>query len=105
MLKAIIDNQKHIPDYCFVLEDDTVNIYPKAKFQEKFNPPPLPETASGILLKPETLGKAKRYANGLDVCFLEREWQAMLQDKDSIPEKPDGSFINYVKWYVKEFSV
>ena len=102
MLKAIMDNQAHIPDYAFRLENDTVYIYPKAKFQEAFNPPPLPETVSGITLKPETLEKAKRYARGLDVSFLEKEWRAMLQDKNSIPKKPDGSFINYVKWYVRK---
>ena len=103
MLKAIIDNQRHIPDYTFRLEDDTVHIYPRSDFKGTFNPPPAPQAVSDILMKPETLERAQRFANGRDVPFLENEWRVMLEDKGSIPRKPDGSFINYVKWYVKEF--
>lgn len=101
MLKGIIDNQDHIPDYGFTLENDTVHIYPKAEFQKKFNPPAPPNAVDKILLKSGTFEKAKRFAKKFDVYFIEGEWRAMLFDKNNIPDNPDGSFINYVKWYVK----
>lgn len=34
--------------------------------------------------------------------MIEEEWRGMLREKNSIPEIPDGSFVEYVKWYAKE---
>lgn len=101
MLKGIIDKQEHIPDYAFDLEKDIVHIYPKSEFQKKFNSPAPPNAVDKILLKSGTFEKAKRFAKKFDVYFIESEWRAMLFDKDEIPDNPDGSFINYVKWYAK----
>jgi len=103
-IKAIIDNQEHIPDYYFKYdkEEDKIYIYPKAKFIEKFTPKPKPTAIDQIKLKSKTYDTAIKHAMGFDVYFIEQEWRMMLGQKNSIPEKPDGSFINYLKWNVTE---
>lgn len=101
MLKGIVKNQDHIPDYGFVLEDDTLHIYPKDEFQKKFKRPTPPSAIDQVKLKPDTYEKARRFAGQFDVYFIENEWRAMLADKNTVPDKPEGSFINYVKWYAK----
>lgn len=100
MLKAIIDKQEHIPDYAFLLEGDTVHIYPKAEFQEKFNPPAPPSSVDQIFLKDTTYDKAKALAERFDIGFIEREWRAMIS-KQGLPDNPDGAFIGYVRWFAE----
>lgn len=103
MLLKIIDNQDHIPDYSFSFEKDSdkISITPKTEFSEKFKEQATPENVKRIILKTKTYETAKRFSKGLDVYFLEQEWLKLLVDKDSIPSKPDGSFINFVKWYAQ----
>lgn len=101
MLKAIIENQQHIPDYSFTLEADAVHIYPKKSLQSKLSVTELTDETAP-LLKTETYETAKRLSQGFDVHFLEQQWRSMLSAKKSTPNKPDGSFVNYVKWYVQE---
>lgn len=104
MLKAIIENQSHIPDYSFVLDDlaDKLTIYPKLDFVEKFVEQTDITDIDQIILKTKTYETAERFSAGLDVFSLEKEWRRMLKNKNSIPDKPDGSFINFVKWYANE---
>jgi len=88
----------HMPDYTIRLEGEHVVFAnkgtvakPKADDDSHFALP---------TLKPETHEKAKKIAAGWDVYGLEKEWHSMLFVKRSVPAKPDGSFIGYVKWYV-----
>ena len=60
------------------------------------------EDQNTISLKTKTYEIAKQFAGDLDVYFIESEWRKLLLAKDSAPKNPDGSFINFVKWYVKE---
>ncbi|TXK94119.1 hypothetical protein BMR07_13110 [Methylococcaceae bacterium CS1] len=101
MLKGIIENQEHIPDYTFVLDGNTVHIYPKGEFQKNLAPPNQAASIDKIILNPATLEKAKHFAGKFDVYFAESEWRSMLFNKKSIPENAEGSFISYVKWYAK----
>ena len=32
--------------------------------------------------------------------YSQDEWKMMLTAKKAMPDKPDGSFVGYVKWYV-----
>jgi hypothetical protein len=107
MIKKIIDNQTHIPDYSFTYDEekDIINIYPKDDFASIYNEAPAPAAIDQIHLKTKTYETAKKHAKGYDVYFIEQEWRLMLAAKNSIPEKPDGSYINYLKWYVKENSL
>jgi len=103
MMTNIIEaNQKHghIPDYTFEIEDDLVTIRPKRAFSEAYKPPP--SSVDRVPLKHGIHERAKKYASGWDVYFLEAEWRAMLQSKNTLPEKPEGSFIGFVKWYVEK---
>lgn len=104
MLKSIINNQDHIPDYSFSWEKekDLINIYPKQKLIDAYTNTPSPSRLDQIRLKTKTYDTAKKLANGFDIYFIEQEWRMMLDRKNSIPEKPDGSYINFLKWYVKE---
>lgn len=104
MLKAIIDDSQefdHIPDYTFELEGDTVTIRPKRELIESCQKQEKPSAVDEIKLKPQTLETAAKLADGWDTYWLEAEWRSMLAQKDERPEKPDGSFIGFVKWFVK----
>lgn len=104
MIKSIIDDNAkfdHIPDYTFELENDVVTMKPRPEFLERYdNRPKEPNLIDKIRLKPQTYDNAKNLAGGWDVYFLEDEWRSMLSQKGDMPERPDGSFIGFVKWYV-----
>ncbi len=105
MIKAIInDNRKfdHIPDYTFELENDVVTMKPRPDFLERYYGPKTTRLIDKIRLNPQTYENARKIAGGWDVYFLEKEWQSMLSRKDEVPERPDGSFVGFVKWYVAE---
>ena len=103
MLKSIIEaNQQHnhIPDYTFELKDETVIIRPRNSFKEAYTP--APKSISRVVLRNGVHEAAKKHAQGWDTHFLESEWRMMLSQKNDVPENPEGSFIGYIKWYVKE---
>ena len=103
MLINILESQDHIPDYRFELKQNTVYIYPKSAFTEKFQRKQPPSAVDKIRLKPNTYQTAKRFAPKHDIYGIEDDWRRMLLQKgEGIPDKPDGSFIAYVKWYAKE---
>ena len=105
MLKAIIDDNathRHIPDYAFELNDDLVIIRPRKDFTDIYTEADTPSAVDQVHLKPSTYEVARKFNGGYDVYFLEGEWRGMLQSKKAIPENPDGSFIGYVKWYVRK---
>lgn len=104
MLKNIIQDNakhKHIPDYTFQLDGDLIVIRPRADFREVYEEKPV--ALDKIVLKSSTYETARKFAGGYDVySFLVPEWKEMLTIKKSMPENPDGSFVGFVKWYVKE---
>jgi plasmid replication initiation protein len=103
MLTNILENSGHIPDYHFELKQDTVYIHPRSAFAEKFQTKQAPSAVDKIRLKPDTYQTAKRFAPKHDIYGIEDDWRRMLLQKgEGVPEKPDGSFIAYVKWYAKE---
>lgn len=103
MLTNILENPDHIPDYHFELKQGTVYIYPRSAFAGKFQTRQVPSAVDKIRLKPDTYQIAKRFAPKHDIYGIEDDWRRMLLQKgEGVPEKPDGSFIAYVKWYAKE---
>jgi len=104
MMKTIIADDKehgHIPDYSFDMQGDTVTIRPRGEFVDMFTEPEKPSVLDQVRISERGYEGARKHAEGYDIYFLEHEWRSMLGVKQSIPEKPDGSFINYVKWYVE----
>ncbi|MBE8232990.1 MAG: replication initiator protein A [Endozoicomonadaceae bacterium] len=109
MLNNIIDKNnlhEHIPDYTFSLIDDTIHIFPRPDFRKIYNrehPTDIDKAIDDIRLKPNTYDNARKVATGWDIYgVLEQDWRRMLKDKQSLPIKPDGSFLNFVKWRVKQ---
>lgn len=103
LLTKILEDDSHIPDYTFELIGETVYIRPKKGFSEKFKKPDKPSNIDKIRLKTETYATAKKIAGRWDVYAIENDWRSMLVDRgDTVPDKPDGSFIAYVKWYAKK---
>ena len=106
MIKAIIDDNKkldHMPDYTFELENDVVTMKPRPEFLERYDGPKQPGSIdNNISLKTQTYENARKIAGGWDLYFLEEEWRSMLGQKEEVPERPDGSFVGFVKWYVAE---
>lgn len=104
MLKAIIDDQDHIPDYTFELCRDLVNIRPRDDFSARLTGGDSTESDYGqsdtIIIKTLTIERIKKKYPGLDVYGTEADWRAMLASKKSLPTNPDGSFTAYVKWVV-----
>ncbi|ORE90119.1 plasmid replication initiator protein-like protein [Stappia sp. 22II-S9-Z10] len=110
MVSAIVkadEEHGHFPDYTVRLDGDLVVFRPRADFLEAYASssqsaqgeptesriPPLPAGA---------IDAARDHAAGYDLYQLEVEWRAMLTAKGSTPENLVGSFIGYVKWYVKQ---
>ena len=104
MMKVIIDDHDHIPDYTFELIDETVYIWPRKEFKKRLNSKKK-EAANALPfhLKSETFEAAQRFSQGWDIYFIESEWRAMLTQKDVEPDSANGSFIGYVKWYVNKY--
>jgi plasmid replication initiation protein len=105
MLKSIIeDNSKHhhIPDYSFTMDGDLVIIRPRKDFSKTYTEPETADAIDKVRLKHSTHDIARKFAGGYDIYFLEGAWRDMLMTKRAIPENADGSFMGFVKWYVKE---
>ena len=105
LMKSIIeDNAKHghIPDYTFELDGELVKIRPRKDFTDTYNVPEKPSAIDKIIIRGSGMETAKKFAAGYDLYFLESEWRDMLAVKKSIPDNPEGSFVSYVKWYVKK---
>ena len=110
MMTNIIEENsvfEHIPDYTFELKEDTVYIRPKPEFSERYDRPTLSseidQAIDRIRLKPQTFENARSFAAGWDIYgHLEIDWRRMLKERQTVPKEPDGSFIGFVKWYVKK---
>ena len=100
--KIIADNDQHnhIPDYTFEIDGDLVKIRPRSDFTEIYTEVEDTAQIDSIKLRGQTYDTAKKFAQGWDIYFLETEWRRMLTQRKAVPEKPDGSFVGYVKWYV-----
>jgi hypothetical protein len=105
LMKSIIeDNTKygHIPDYTFELDGDLVKIRPRRNFIDTYAASEKPTALDKVIIQGSGMETAKKFAAGYDLYFLESEWRNMLAAKKSIPDNPEGSFVSYVKWYVKK---
>lgn len=110
MLAKIIDENAlhgHIPDYTFSLTEETVYIQPLPSFSEtfyRFDPrSTVDEEINGIRLSPQTYENVRKFSGGWDIYgHLEPDWRRMLKEKQVVPNKPDGSFVAFVKWYVRQ---
>jgi hypothetical protein len=105
MVKAIVDmniEKNHIPDYIFELDGDLFTIRPRPEFSDIYAEPKTVDALDQIRLPETAYRSARKIAAGYDVYFLEREWRDLLSRKQSIPDNPSGSFVNFVKRYVSE---
>lgn len=104
MVKAIVDmnNEKnHIPDYKFELDGDLFIIRPRSEFTDIYAEPETLDALDQITLPSSAYDNARKHAGGYDLYFLEREWRGMLSGKKSMPDNPSGSFVNFVRSYVR----
>lgn len=104
MVKAIVDmnhDQNHIPDYTFELDGDLFIIRPRPEFTDRYAEPETVDVLDKILLPASAYDTARKHAGGYDLAFLEREWRDMLCGKNSVPDNPSGSFVNFIKTYVE----
>jgi hypothetical protein len=102
MVKAIVDmniEKNHIPDYTFELDGDLFTIRPRPEFSDIYAEPETVDALDQIRLPETAYRSARKIAPGYDVYFLEREWRDLLSRKQSIPDNPSGSFVNFVKRY------
>jgi hypothetical protein len=102
MLKSIIvANQKHnhIPDYTFELKGDTVVMRPRSDFTDVYSEPEKPNAMDKIILRGSAHETAKKFAKGWCTHHLENEWRHWLGSKGTVPDKPEGSFVGFVKAY------
>lgn len=103
MVKVIIDNQDHIPDYTFDLEDETVHFRPREELHAKLGLNVTDELDdAGPRLKTQTLENARKDAQGHDIYAIESDWRSMIEATGQKPDSPDGAFIGYVRWFVQK---
>ncbi len=104
MVKAIVDVnnvEHHIPDYTFELDGDLFIIRPRHDFTEIYGDGKA-TSISQIHLASHVHEKAKKFLNGWCPYAVESDWRAMLQDKGTAPDNPEGSYIGYAKWYAQK---
>jgi len=105
MVKSIVSTDKekrHIPDYSFELDGDLFIIRPRSEFTDLYKEPDKPNALDKIRLKDSAFNSARKFNEGWDVRFLEREWRSWLQNKETVPDNPEGSFVGFVKAYVQK---
>lgn len=98
------DVHDHFPDYTISvdLEKDMFNVRSRAGFINALLPKGEEFDADKIMLDADARDAARKFAAGYSLDFLEQEWRKMLGGKQSKPANPVGSYVGYVKWYVKE---
>lgn len=108
MLRTIIDDQEHMPDYSFELVGKNVFIRPRADLSSKLNrsaasPSPSPVAAmDNVRISLQTIERVSIKYPEHDVYGIEADWRAMLESKGQAPDNPDGSFTAYAKWYANK---
>jgi len=104
MVRTIVDmNEKkaHIPDYTFTLENDLFIIRPRGQFTEIYTDTEASSAIRRLNIMSSGYESARKFAAGYDIYYLEEEWRSMLYARNSVPKSPEGSFVNFVKKYVK----
>lgn len=90
------EEHQHLPDYFVSLVDGYVVFVNKGSMLPK---EPAKQQTSLIMLKPETMQKAKEAAPTWDVYYLEQEWRDWIVEP---PQYPDAAFIGFCKkWFEK----
>ena len=105
MVKTIVEANKesrHIPDYSFELDDDVLVIRPSSNFTRIYQEPELISTIDRVQISTKGYETARKFAGGWALGFLETEWRMMLSNRKSIPENANGSFIGFVKNFVRK---
>lgn len=106
MVKAIVEmneQKQHIPDYEFELDGDNFHIIARKEFLNIYADPEIVERFDQIILRRRTLEIAQTFAGGYSLQVLEREWRMWMvtKYKGALPKNPDGSFVGFVKKFVK----
>lgn len=99
MVKAICDTDKeesHMPDYHFILNNDTLEVRPKSEFQALYAPSSPDLFSTALVLRPETHEKARTVARGWDIYMLESEWREWMSTKEP-PKNLDAAFIAFCR--------
>lgn len=95
---------QHFPDYKIELQDQLVIFRSRAGFTNKYVSKGEGDNfdVTQIRLPDDAYEIARKEARGWDVRMLEGKWRDMLAEKRSMPNKPMGSYIGYVRHYVKK---
>ena len=104
MVRTIVDmndEKAHIPDYTFTLENDLFTIRPRGQFTEIYTDTETSGAIRRLTIMSSGYESARKFAAGYDIYYLEEEWRSMLYARNSVPKNPEGSFVNFVKKYVK----
>lgn len=100
LVKAICkadEQQSHMPDYCFRLLCDVLEVSPKPEFLEIYGAAPASNVVDSVRLSADAYEKAREAAPTWDIYFLEQEWRMWMGEP---PRHPDGAFIGFCrKWY------
>lgn len=106
MVAAIVEadvEHGHFPDYTIRMEGYLVVFRPRAELILALKGGEQSSDGKMILpLPPGAFDAARKYAAGYDLYFLENQWRAMLATKEGTPKSLVGSFVGYVRWYVKQ---
>jgi plasmid replication initiation protein len=91
-----IIREQHLPDYSLSLDGDIVTIMSRKQEQAKRSV--AKHDTSKLLLKSETLQRAKKIAAGYDIYVIEQEWRNWWNDSGQPPLKSaDAAFIGFCK--------
>ncbi len=103
LVKAICkadEVQSHMPDYCFRLLHDVLEVTPKLEFLDVYGESPAITSEVTVRLSPDAYKQARKAAPTWDVYFLEQEWRMWMNDP---PRHPDAAFVGFCrKWYERK---
>jgi plasmid replication initiation protein len=93
-----VSNNPDFPDYSVTLEDDKVIFRNKENMENWYSPKQASLFTEKPKLKPDTLEKAKKVAQGYDIYALYNQWlEHWANTGQKKLDNPDGAFIGFCK--------
>jgi plasmid replication initiation protein len=99
-LNEVIEDN-HLPDFTVELENDVLIARPRDGLKERLSAPQKSNIGQ-TKLDAKAKSKAKKYAGGWALDFLETQWRAFCESQGVTVRSAEAHFIDFCKRYVEK---